>query len=147
MDYGRLAHPTLRLPLGVLLDQLLTKWAGVDVGTSPGWRHQELIDLLSRLPDQGASTPLILMQHPDGGPRQREWDPELGFINLLQGADPVRRQGQPWYPGDRAVGGVTTNQEQVVVQVHRVKSTQAGLTPEVFTLAIHAGRRGVIRKV
>ena len=146
-DYGRLRHPTLRLPLDVILDQLLSSWAGVEVGSSPGWRHQELLDLLGRLPDRGSLTPLLLMEHPEGGPRQREWDPELGFINLMQGADPVRRPGQPWYPGDRAIGGVTEDPEQVVVQVHRVRSTEPGAAPELFTLAIHAGRRGVVRKV
>lgn len=145
-QYGRLSHPTLRLPLADVVGRLVRPWAGVDVGTSPGWRHHDLLNLLERLPQQGSAVPLILMEHPDGGPRAREWDPELGFINLMQGSDPVRKAGQPWYPGDRAIGGVVKDPEQVVVQVHRVTSSQPGLVPELFTLAIHAGRRGVIRK-
>ena len=60
-----------------------------------------------RLPDQEATVPVVLMQHPDGGPRTREWDSELGFINLMQGADPRVRTGEAWYQGDRAIGGVT----------------------------------------
>jgi hypothetical protein len=146
--YGRLKHPTLRLPLTEVIEQLLRPWTGVEFGTSPGWRHQELINLLERLPQQGSSlVPVIVMQHPEGGPRTREWDSELGFVNLMQGPDPVRRAGQPWYPGDRAIGGVVDDPEQVVVQLHRVTSSQPGLVPELFTLAIHAGRREVIRKV
>lgn len=146
-DYGRLAHPTLMVPMSKVVEDLLLPWHGVGVGTSPGWRHDELVDLLSRLPDQDAAIPVVLMQHPDGGPRSRDWDSELGFVNLLQGPDLGQPSGRSWYPGDRAIGGVTTNPEQVVVQVHRVKSTQAGVVPEVYTLAIHAGRRQVIRKV
>ncbi len=145
--YGRLSHPTLRLPLQDITERLLRPWSGVDVGNSPGWRHHDLLGLLERLPQQGRTVPLILMEHPDGGPRSREWDQELGFINLMQGSDPVRKVGEAWYPGDRAIGGVTEDPEQVVVQVHRVISSQPGLVPELFTLAIHAGRRGVIRKV
>jgi hypothetical protein len=146
-EYGRLRHPTLRAPLADVVDTLLRPWAGVGPGTSPGWRHEDLIGLLSRLPAQDRLVPVIFMQHPDGGPRKREWDAELGFVNLLQGPDPVRRSGQPWYPGDRAVGGVVEDPGAVVVQLHFVESTQPGLVPPVFTLAVHAGNRGVTRKV
>lgn len=146
VDYGRLSHRTLSLSVGDAVAKLLRPWAGVTFGSSPGWRHEELLDLLSRLPDQDAAVPVVLMQHPDGGPRTREWDTELGFINLMQGADPRVRAGEAWYPGDRSVGGVTDDPEQVVVQVHRVTSTQPGLVPELFTLAVHAGRRQVVRK-
>jgi hypothetical protein len=146
-DYGRLSHPTLMVPLREVVADLLLPWHGVGVGTSPGWRHDELVDLLSRLPDQDTEIPVLLMQHPDGGPRSRDWDSELGFVNLLQGPDLGLPAGRSWYPGDRAIGGVATNPEQVVVQVHRVKSTQVGVVPELFTLAVHAGRRQVVRKV
>ena len=146
VDYGRLSHRTLTLSIRDAVAKLLRPWAGVTFGSSPGWRHEELLDLLSRLPDQDAAVPVVLMQHPDGGPRTREWDTELGFINLMQGADPRVRVGEAWYPGDRTVGGVTDDAEQVVVQVHRVRSTQAGLVPELYTLAVHAGRRQVVRK-
>jgi hypothetical protein len=145
-DYGRLQHRTLVLPLATVVDQLIRPWRGVDIGSSPGWRHADLVDLLSRLPDQDQPTPVILMAHPEGGPREREWDPELGFINLMQGADPVRRAGVAWYPGDRAIGGVTESAEAVVVQVHRVRSTQPGVVPDLHTLAVHAGLRGLVRR-
>lgn len=146
LDYGRLLHPTLHLPLGDVVAGLLAPWAGVEFGRSPGWRHEDLVDLLSRLPDQEQMVPVILLKHPTGGPREREWDTELGFINLMQGSDPRVRPGQPWYPGDRALGGIDTDPEQIVVQIHQVTSSQPGLIPALYTLAIHAGRRHVVRK-
>lgn len=146
VDFGRLHHPVLNLPLSAVVSELLGQWSGVGVGTSPGWRHEELVDLLSRLPDQEREVPVILMRHPDGGPRRRDWDPELGFVNLMQGPDPRPRPGEPTYPGDRALGGVTDDPEAVVVQVHLVTSTQPNVVPELHTLAVHAGRRHVLRK-
>jgi hypothetical protein len=144
-DYGRLEHPTIFLGLDRVVAELLQPWRGVDVGTSPGWRHAELVDLLARLPEPGP-VPVILMRHPDGGPRNREWDPELGFVNLMQGADPRPKPGVPWYPGDRSIGGVDEDPERVVVQVHHVQSTQRGDAPALFTLVVHAGRKKVVRK-
>lgn len=145
-DYGRLAHPTLLLTRSEAVDGLVRRWRGAGGGTSPGWRHEELVDLLTRTVGDDERIPTILMQHPDGGPRAREWDAELGFVNLLQGADPRRRPGEPWYPGDRAVGGALENPDQVVIQVHCVTSTQPGLVPDLFTLAVHAGSRQILRK-
>jgi hypothetical protein len=146
IDYGRLRHPTLQLPLGDVVERLIAPWHGVIEGGSPGWRHEDLVSLLRRNPDQGQEVPVLLLQHPEGGPRTREWDIALGFINLLQGPDPQHRQGHPWYPGDRALGGVDDNPEQIVVQVHRVTSTVPNDTPELLTLAIHAGQRVIVRR-
>jgi hypothetical protein len=129
-----------------VVDELIRPWQGVTVGSSPGWRHHDLVELLRRVPDMGEEIPVILMEHPGGGPRDREWDAELGFVNLMQGADPEKRPGFDWYPGDRAIGGVQDNPERVILQVHRVKSTQPGVVPELFTLAVHAGTRVLLRK-
>jgi hypothetical protein len=143
--YGRLEHPTLDLPLSDVLQRLLRPWQGVPPGSSPGWRHDELLDLLSRL-EGDREVAVLLMQHPDGGARTREWDIELGFINLLQGPDPRRRAGIPFYPGDRDIGGVAEHPEKVVVQVHRVRPSAPATADEVFTLAVHAGQRAVVRR-
>jgi hypothetical protein len=147
LSYGRLSHPTLMLPLGQVVDALLGPWSGVPVGASPGWRHDDLVDLLARLPGADDEVSVMLLRHPDGGPRMRDWDAELGFVNLLQGADPRPRAGQAFYPGDRALGGVAENPERVVVQVHWVRSTQPGLVPPLYTLAVHAGRRQLVRRI
>ena len=134
VDYGRLRHRTLHLPLEQVVAELLEPWSGAAEGRSPGWRHDDLLALLRRLPEQTRTIPVILMQHPDGGPRSRDWDRELGFINLMQGRDPSTTSAIP-YPGDRAIGGVTEDPEQVVVQVHHValNPTRQGRT------LVHAG--------
>lgn len=146
VDYGRLCHRTLSVPLEQVTSQLLRPWRGASQGSSPGWRNDELFNLLERMPGQALEVPVILLEHPDGGPRKRDWDSEIGFVNLMQGSDRGPRASTQWYPGDRMIGGVGTDPEQVVVQVHRVTSSQAGLVPDLHTLAIHAGRRQVLRK-
>ena len=141
--YGRLEHPTIERELRDVVDSLLVPWHGVQSGSSPGWAHDDILDLLGRLAP--AVVPVILMRHPDGGPREREWDPELGFVNLLQGADPRARPGKPFYAGDRATGGVDEHPDRVVVQVHLVKPR--GTHDEaVMTLAVHAGQRTIVRR-
>jgi len=146
VGYGRLAHRSMHVSLQTVAESLLDRWAGSPIGASPGWRPDELRDLVRRQPESHGPVLVTLMEHPDGSPRSRDWDRETGFINLLQGADPRRRDGVDWYPGDRSVGGADVDPSRVVVQVHRVRSTQPGATPEVLTLAIHAGDRQVTRK-
>lgn len=146
VNYGRLSHRSMHVDLGQVAEQLVGPWSGSPVGASPGWRQEELSDLVRRQPDSHGPVLVTLMEFPDGGPRLREWDPETGFVNLLQGADPRPRPGAEVYPGDRAVGGADVDPSRVVVQVHRVRSTQPGATPEVFTLAVHAGDRQITRR-
>lgn len=146
-DYGRLSHRTVWLPLKDVLADILVPWVGVQEGQSPGWRREELLDFLSRLPKQSALVPLMLLERPEGGPRLREWDVELGFINLMQGPDLGQPSTRSWYPGDRNIGGVDVDPEQVVVQVHSVQPRNMGTDSRTLALAVHAGRKQVIRKV
>lgn len=145
-DYGRLAHRSLMLPLDVVAEDIVSAWRGAPVGASPGWRQEELSGLIRRQPDTHGPVLVTLMEHPDGGPRQRDWDKETGFINLMQGADPRRSAGAPTYAGDRSVGGADADPSRIVVQVHHVRSTRSGGTPPLFTLAVHAGDRQVTRR-
>lgn len=144
-SYGRLEHPTLELPLTSVVEHLLAPWEGVPTGASPGWRHDELVSLLSRLP-AAIEIPLVLMRHPDGGSRERSWDHELGFINLMQGVDSRPRPGVPAYPGDRAVGEVDDHSDRVVIQVHHVRPAGSPEQAAMYTLAVHAGERAVVRR-
>ena len=141
LDYGRLSHPTMHLSLARLLDEVLRPWAAGPVGSSPGWRGEDLFDLLSRIPDQHAGVPIIYMRLDDGAPRTRDWDPETGFVNLFQGPD-----ARGPYPGDRMIGGVATDAEKVVIQVHLVTSKVPGQVPSLHTIAVHAGRRAADQK-
>jgi len=145
-DYGRLAHRSLQLPLDVVAEDIVGAWVGAPIGASPGWRQDDLRALIRRQPETHGPVLVTLMEHPDGGPRQREWDPETGFVNLLQGADPRGTLGPTAYSGDRSVGGADADPSRVVVQVHHVRSTRLGATPPLFTLAVHAGDRQVARK-
>lgn len=145
VDYGRLAHRTIELPFERVQAELLAPWQGVPDGYSPGWKAGHLMDLISRVSDSARPVPIMLMEHPDGGARTREWDIELGFVNLLQGPDP-RAKGADTYPGDRNIGGVATDPEQVVVQVHRVRGRDWDNDMDVLTLAIHAGKKQIVRR-
>lgn len=145
-DYGRLSHRSLQLPLDVVAEDIVGAWNGAPIGASPGWRQDDLRALIRRQPETHGPVLVTLMEHPDGGPRQRDWDPETGFVNLLQGADPRGSAGPTNYAGDRSVGGTDVDPSRIVVQVHHVRSTRPGATPPLFTLAVHAGDRQVARK-
>ncbi len=145
VDYGRLKHPTLELPLRQVVSELLQPWVGAPLGHSPGWRHDDLVDLLHRMPGQDKEVPVMLMRHPSGLPRTRTWESTVGFVNLMQGRDTTVVAGKPFYPGDRDVCGVAADPEQIVVQVHHVQSTD-GQIPPLHALAIHAGTRHLVRR-
>ncbi len=146
LPFGRLEHRVIQLPLSSLTRTLLAPWRGVPLGQSPGWRHDELVSLLERLPDQEQEIPVVLMEYPDvdGRPRDRRWVPGTGFVNLMQGADPGPSRSDS-YRGDRSLFSVDENVDQIVVEVHRVRpipdaGVEAGQMPvQVFTLAVHLG--------
>jgi hypothetical protein len=143
VDYGRLAHPTLVLPLRDVLSRLLEPWAVASY--SPGWRHDDIVQYLQRHDDQDSLVPVLLMQQPGGGPRARKWDEQLGFINLFQGRDIGYQPNRGMYPGDQQVIDVESHPDQAIVQVHRVRPTN-GEFGEVLTLAARLGSKVVIRR-
>jgi hypothetical protein len=145
VDYGRLSHRTLRLNAGELVEQVLDPWRTESY--SPDWRHDDLmkvLDFVKRHPLEDEMIPLILMED-DGRPRRRKWEPETGFINLFQGRDVRDSPGSPFYPGDRNLGGLDVNPDQIVVQVHRVVRTDSPDSREILTLAVHLGERPIVR--
>lgn len=136
-NYGRLEFRTLVLPLAAVLDGLLRPWRLKSY--SPGWRHDDIVDYLSRM-DDDLSVPVLLMDDQHGGPRTRKWD-ELGFVNLFQGRDGSTEPGG--YPGDRAVPPAEGN--QIAVQVHYV-IPRAETNAPVYTLAIRLSDMHTARK-
>ena len=80
----------------------------------------------------------MLMEN-NGEAREREWNEQVGFVNLFQGEDTTERDSPAWYPGDRYVMGLRENADQLVIQVHRVRPR--GREEEVLTLAAHLGDR------
>ncbi len=145
IDYGRLGHRTLSaLTLAEVREQLLEPWATTSY--SPGWRHQQILDYLSRHPHQNEHVPVLLMEFADHmKPRERHWDVELGFVNLFQGEDTQHVPGRPFYPGDRLIPAIDAEPDRIVVQVHRLHSPAAGI-PELLTLAVYLGSRVIVRR-
>jgi hypothetical protein len=85
---------------------------------------------------------VLFLERPDGQPRDRAWDSELGLGNLLQGPDPA---GAATYPGDRNLFDRDASPLAVEVQVHRVRPRGLDLD-EVLTLAIYLGDRVAVRR-
>jgi hypothetical protein len=144
-NYGRLAHRTLTgLSPSDLVDRVLAPW--MRTSYSPGWRHADIVQFLGRLPADGTEATVVLMEREGGGPRERRWDPELGFVNLFQGPDLDFRPGTNTYPGDRNLFDRAANPGLVELQVHRVHQRGSTDLPELFTLAINLGAGVVVRR-
>lgn len=142
VEFGHNSHRVLdTVSLGEVRARLLEPW--VLSSYSPGWHRERIQAHLARHPHQGAPARVVYLERPDGQPRDRGWNPELGLSNLLQGPDPVRR-ADDFYPGDRALFDHERDPLSVEVQVHRVKPR--GLTDEVLTLALYLGDRVAVRR-
>lgn len=143
-SYGRLAHPTMDLPLSTVRTDILEGWRTSSY--SPGWRHDDIIQYLRRLPDQDQLVPVVLLQQEGGGPRERAWDSELGFINLFQGTDPNPRPGQPSYPGDRSLFDTERHPELIALEVHRAHPKGMENVDEVLALGLRLGNKVIVRR-
>jgi hypothetical protein len=136
-DYGRLGFRTVEITVEALLRDLFRPWRLRSY--SAGWRHDDIVDHLSRLSGE-LVVPVLLMDDQNDGPRFRKWD-ELGFVNLFQGRD---GSGQSdGYPGDRAVP--PHEPHPIAVQVHYVVQRSRESTP-VHTLAIRLSDMSIARK-
>jgi hypothetical protein len=143
VNYGRLRHRTLWLPLVEIIDGLAAPWETLSY--SPGWRHLDILDALCRNPYQDDLVPVLLLD--DGGRiRTRKWDNDLGFVNLFQGRDLQQRPGEGYYPGDRAIPSVEDDPDKVVFQVHRVERRDRSDGFEILALAVYLGQRALIRR-
>ncbi|MGY2873819.1 hypothetical protein ACVW00_001009 [Marmoricola sp. URHA0025 HA25] len=142
VDYGRLAFRTLSLPGGDL-HEMLESWRVSSY--SPGWRRDDILDVVLRLAPRDASVPVVLMDD-SGNPRVRQWEDETGFSNLFQGRDISRQPDGTFYPGDRAVPGIEGEDDTLALQVHRVVRRGEPSGDSLFTLAIYLGSRSLIRK-
>jgi hypothetical protein len=141
-DFGRLSFPTIEVRASYLIDEVLEPWRLASY--SPGWRPQEIIDHLRRGTDQDTLITVTLMDDQLGGPRTRSWD-ELGFVNLFQGRDTRRAEGQGFYPGDRDVP-FDADDDRPALQIHLVSPRHTSNSP-LYTLAVKLGDRQVVRKV
>lgn len=143
VDYGRLSHRTVHLPLEEAVLSLVAPWAVESY--SPSWRHADIVQALKRHPHQQSLVPVILMEE-QGQPRVRRWDDSVGFVNLFQGRDNVPLSGGATYPGDRAIPDIAGRPDDVVIQVHHVARRDMPGTP-LLTLAVYLGSRPIVRKL
>jgi hypothetical protein len=141
VDYGRLHFKTLTLKLNQMAE-ILEQWKINNA--SPGWKNEDIIEFVSRLPDQDSEAYIILLDD-QGSVRTRKWADDIGFINLFQGRDLNASPGKPFYKGDRELGFENYGKEKVILQVHHV--TRRDLNDkDLYTLAIHLGDGRIVKK-
>jgi len=144
-DYQRMKFRTLEMPLHNLIDSFITKWR-VNL-SSPGWKHEEIVEFLKRRSDQEGSSYIILLNNPDdfAKPRQRKWVDDTGFVNLFQGQDLTQDKPGFDYKGDRKAGLEQYGEDKVVVQVHHV-TRRNYVDEDLYTLTIHIGDGRLVRR-
>ncbi len=142
-SFGRLSHRVVEMTVESLRQKLLEPWRLTSY--SPGWRHDDIVQFLTRVEVQDVSVPVVFMEQPEGGARERRWDNELGFVNLFQGPDLAERPGVEFYPGDRNLFDFEREPSKVVIQVHRVHPRGVPID-EVLTLAARLGTNVVVRR-
>jgi hypothetical protein len=149
-DFGRIRHRTLDLKPEIVLENLLQNWRWD--GFSPGWEHEHILQLFESLGPRHVSgknnlVTVTLMQYENEDlPREREWRPDTGFVNLFQGKDAGYVSGvtQDKYPGDRLVPAIDENKNSLAVQIHRIKPKDSHIR-ELFTLAVYLGDSKIVR--
>ena len=141
VDYGRLHFKTLTLKLNQMAE-ILEQWKINNA--SPGWKNEDIIEFVSRLPDQDNEAYIILLDD-QGSVRTRKWADDIGFINLFQGRDLNASPGKPFYKGDRELGFENYGKEKVILQIHHVTRRDMN-DKDLYTLAIHLGDGRIVKK-
>jgi hypothetical protein len=141
VDYGRLHFKTLIIKLNQMAE-ILEQWKINNA--SPGWKNEDIIEFVSRLPDQDSEAYIILLDD-QGSVRTRKWAEDIGFINLFQGRDLNASPGKPFYKGDRELGFENYGKEKVILQVHHVTRRDMN-DKDLYTLAIHLGDGRIVKK-
>jgi hypothetical protein len=148
--FGRISHRTIEIDSAVLFDNFLKKWEWD--GFSPGWEHENILQLFESLGPRHVNNKngiikVTLMQYEnEDSPREREWRPDTGFVNLFQGMDAGFERGVTLdkYPGDRMVPKINENLNSLAVQIHRI-APKGIEVDELFTLAIYLGDAKIVR--
>lgn len=141
--FGRLEHNVMEISLESLIHNVIGDWKISSY--SPEWRHSDILDYLNRQESLEIPVKVILMELAENKPRLRDWDNELGFVNLFQGEDVVSIPGKSFYLGDRKVPFGTDDDTGIALQIHYVEPRN-GLFGSSYTLAIHLGKGSVIKR-
>ena len=142
-NFGRLDHKLIEMPLKKVISEILVPWKISSY--SPEWRHADILDYLERQEDLDIPIQVLLMELSEGVPRIRDWDSELGFINLFQGEDVISVPGKPFYQGDRKVPFGRDDDTGIALQIHHIKPKGDNFPPS-YTLAIHLGKNTIIKR-
>ena len=142
-NFGRLDHKLIEMPLKKVISEILVPWKISSY--SPEWRHADILDYLERQEDLDIPIQVLLMELSEGVPRIRDWDSELGFINLFQGEDVISVPGKPFYQGDRKVPFGSDDDTGIALQIHHIKPKGDNFPPS-YTLAIHLGKNTIIKR-
>jgi hypothetical protein len=142
-NFGRLDHKLIEMPLKKVISEILVPWKISSY--SPEWRHADILDYLERQEDLDIPIQVLLMELSEGVPRIRDWDSELGFINLFQGEDVISVPGKPFYQGDRKVPFGSDDDTGIALQIHHIKP-KGDYFPPSYTLAIHLGKNTIIKR-
>lgn len=143
VNFGRLDHKLIKLPLRKVINDVLIPWKISSY--SPEWRHLDIVDYLERQEDLDQPIQVLLMELSEREPRVRDWDSELGFINLFQGEDVVSVPGKSYYQGDRKVPFGSDDDAGIALQIHYVKP-RSGQFPPSYTLAILLGKNTIVKR-
>ena len=144
-SFQRIDHRVLELPLSELIEQVLEKWA-INL-SSPGWKHDEILEFLKRKPNKQALSYVMLLDKPEtkGEPRQRKWAEDTGFVNLFQGADLQQVNPGIDYLGDRKAPAAVFGEDKVVLQIHHVNRRNFD-DDDLYTLAIYIGDERLVKR-
>lgn len=142
-NFGRLDHKLIEMPLKKVISEILVPWKISSY--SPEWRHADILDYLERQEDLDIPIQVLLMELSEGVPRIRDWDSELGFINLFQGEDVISVPGKPFYQGDRKVPFGSDDDTGIALQIHHIKPKGDNFPPS-YTLAMHLGKNTIIKR-
>jgi hypothetical protein len=145
VDYQRMKHRTLEIPLEKLINDFLIPWR--TNLSSPGWKHEEIIEFLRRRPDLSGPSYVLLLNNPEDAnkSRIRKWVDDTGFVNLFQGKDLTQDKPGYDYKGDRRAGLEQFGEDKVVLQVHHV-SRRNHEDQDLYTLTIHIGDGRLVRR-
>ena len=143
VQFGRLEHHVTEISLTSLINDVIRDWKVASY--SPEWRHADILDYLGRQENQNIPIKVILLELAANKPRLRDWDSELGFINLFQGEDVVKIPGKPFYLGDRKVPFGVDDDTGIALQIHYVEPKNGNFPPS-YTLAIHLGKNTIIKR-
>ena len=145
VSFQRMQFRAINIPLKLLIRDVLEKWQ-INI-SSPGWKHEEIIEFLKRRPDIDGLSHILLLDNPDkpNSPRKRRWVEDTGFVNLFQGKDLTQTNPQNDYQGDRRAGFERYGEDKVILQVHYL-TRRDFIDKDLYTLAIHIGDSKLVRR-